>query len=193
MCGCNYVNGTRCQLQKVKGFIWVSGKNKRERQRRGCGTAGLISRLYVLKMCFCQIYLNPSFKSTNRFKVKATLPSSRSVKEGRVFQTQKLSLPDDIFNTMSTRREPNFFHMGPSHDTEGTGRGVRVRGEDDDGDEECFRRMALWQFYAAKGANESEARTGAHSECGSCYEPFCQDSLIAAKLKRDVNEPFFCL
>lgn len=73
----------------------------------------------------CHIQLNPRFKSTREFKVKVDFavssPSSRAVKEGRVLQTQilsLLSLPDDIFNTMSTRREANFFHMAPSYDTE---------------------------------------------------------------------------
>lgn len=57
------------------------------------------------------------FKSdfTFKFFFQPVAPLKRHM----CFSRKSLSLPDDIFNTMSKRSEPNFFHMALSHDTEG--------------------------------------------------------------------------
>lgn len=61
-------------------------------------------------------------KSWYRFKSDFTFIFFHPVaplKRHMRFSRKGLSLPDDIFNTMSKRSEPNFFHMALSHDTEG--------------------------------------------------------------------------
>lgn len=61
-------------------------------------------------------------KSLYRLKSDFTFLFFRPVaplKRHMCFSRKSLSLPDDIFDTMSKRSEPNFFHMALSHDTEG--------------------------------------------------------------------------
>lgn len=87
-------------------------------------------------------------KSWYRFKSDFTFIFFHPVaplKRHMCFSRKSLSLPDDIFNTMSKRSEPNFFHMALSHDTE------RIEGA---------------EFYVAKEREKN--KKWVHFNCGLC-------------------------